>query len=38
MEKKTKVYVGMDVHKDSVMNAVLPGGSSGADVGEAAVA
>jgi len=26
MKKKTKVYVGMDVHKDSVMIAVLPEG------------
>ncbi len=26
METKTKVYVGMDVHKDSVMIAVLPEG------------
>ena len=27
MKKKTKVYVGMDVHKDSVMIAVLPEGA-----------
>ena len=27
MEEKTEVYVGMDVHKDSVMVAVLPEGS-----------
>lgn len=26
MKKKTKVYIGMDVHKDSVMIAVLPEG------------
>ena len=26
MKQKTKVYVGMDVHKDSVMIAVLPEG------------
>ena len=27
MKKRTKVYVGMDVHKDSVMIAVLPEGA-----------
>ena len=27
METKNKVYVGMDVHKDSVMIAVLPEGA-----------
>ena len=27
MKKKTKVFVGMDVHKDSVMIAVLPEGA-----------
>ena len=27
MKKETKVYVGMDVHKDSVMMAVLPEGA-----------
>ena len=27
MQKKTKVYVGMDVHKDTVMMAVLPEGA-----------
>ena len=27
MKQKTKVYVGMDVHKDSVMMAVLPEGA-----------
>ena len=27
MQKKTKVYVGMDVHKDTVMMAVLPAGA-----------
>ena len=27
MKKKTKMYVGMDVHKDSVMIAVLPEGA-----------
>ena len=26
MKKKTKMYIGMDVHKDSVMIAVLPEG------------
>ena len=26
MKQKTKVFVGMDVHKDSVMIAVLPEG------------
>ena len=26
MKSKTKVYVGMDVHKDTVMIAVLPEG------------
>ena len=33
MKQKTKVFVGMDVHKDSVMIAVLPlhncGGAAG---------
>ena len=27
MKTKTKVYVGMDVHKDTVMIAVLPEGA-----------
>ena len=27
MKNETKVYVGMDVHKDSVMIAVLPEGA-----------
>ena len=27
MQKKTKVYVGMDVHKDTVMIAVLAEGA-----------
>ena len=27
MKQKTKVYVGMDVHKDTVMIAVLPEGA-----------
>ena len=27
MDEKSKVYVGMDVHKDTVMLAVLPEGA-----------
>ena len=27
MKSRTKVYVGMDVHKDTVMTAVLPEGA-----------
>ena len=32
MKNKSKVYVGMDVHKDSVMIAVLPEGARGPTV------
>ena len=38
MKKKTKVYVGMDVHKDSAVIAVLPEGVRETDGGQAAVA